>query len=177
MLTLLRHNNALFRTSVLWGVCVCVLLGCTVQLAPDYEEIIVQGLKEYNDALMTHMVSVRGGTEPGLESDERKVYDRLKGQGDSLIMLVKVRPEPHPAFLRWLGRSAADDIGDDGAADDVSFLEVPTGDQIEGILAQLNEMRRKDRDSGLNPGEYQLYKNAIDIYMRNALTYEMALKR
>jgi hypothetical protein len=153
------------------------VVGCTVQLAPNYEEPIVQGLNDFNVAIQAHMAAAAKGTQPGLTADQQKAYDDLEGRGRALIMLIKARPEPKPAFLRWFGWQLSDDIPASGNTSYIDFLDVPTDDQIERILEQLVTMEDEDRRQGLARGQYKLYANAIDLFMRNALTYEMALKR
>lgn len=92
-------------------------------------------------------------------------------------MLIRARPVPEPAFMRWFGASVADRVAEDGNTANIALLEVPTDNQIEKTLTQIEEMKRIDRERGLAAGQYKLFGNAISVFMRNALTYEMALKR
>ena len=154
-----------------------VLAACSVQLAPDYEQPIVDGLNDFNAAILTHMASVSDGTEPGLNAEAQKVYDSLEGQGMALMMLIEARPTPKPAIARLFGASRADDIPPDGEGGGLDVLDAPTDDQVAQILGQLDRMENEDRDQGLASGQYKLYANAIESFMRNALTYELALKR
>jgi hypothetical protein len=153
--------------------------GCTVQLAPDYEPTIVQGLNDYNAQIQTHMANVAAGTRPGLNADQQKAYDDLEGKGRALIMLIKARPQPQSGLVRWFGSKLADKIPADGdvAKANIDFLAVPTDAQIEKILLQLAAMKDEQKRQGLKPDQYKIYANSINSFMRNALTYEMALKR
>jgi hypothetical protein len=176
----IRWNSIFAPLALLFAVVLASALGgCTVQLAPDYEPTIIQGLNEYNAQIQTHMASVAAGTRPGLSADQQKAYDDLEGRGRALIMLVKARPQPQSATARWLGSKLADKIPSDGDVSkaDIDFLAVPTDSQIEKILAQLAAMENEQKRQGLKPGQYQSYANPINSFMRNALTYEMALKR
>jgi len=165
------------RTAFGLLVLALAVAGCTVQLAPDYEQSIVQGLNDFNAAIHEQLAAVSKGTPQGLNAGQQKAYDSLEGRGRALIMLIEARPEPKPAVARWLGARLSDDIPEDGEAAGIDLLEVPTDDQIERILEQLAAMQAEDRRSGLAPGQHKLYSNAIASFMRNALTYEMALKR
>ena len=156
---------------------VTVLSACTIRLAPNYEEPIVVNLHAFNTAILVHMAAVSPGTPGGLTPERQKVYDHLKAQGKALMLLIRARPEPKPAFARWFGASITDDIPPDGNVAKVKPLDVPTDDQIARILEQLEAMEKEDRLQGLQPGQYELFANAIASFMRNALTYEMALKR
>jgi hypothetical protein len=154
-----------------------LVVGCTVRLAPNYEQPIVDGLNHFNVAIQTHLAVVSEGTKKGLTEEQQKVYDGLKAQGKALIMLIEARPQPKSGFARWFGTSRADDISKDGNIEKITFLDVPTDDQIKMILEQLSKMEEEDRRQGLQPGQYKLYANPINSFMRNALTYELALKR
>jgi hypothetical protein len=151
--------------------------GCAIQLAPNYEEPIVAGLNSWNAAILEQMARVSNGAPKGLTPAEKDHYAELQGKGEALLMLVEARPEPEPAFLRYFGVSTANQIGKDGNAAKVAILDTPTNEQIQGILKQLAQMEKEQREQGLAPGQYELYQSAIAVYMRNALTYEMALKR
>ncbi len=159
------------------GAWLLLAAACTVQLAPDYEQPIVDRISELNEAIQTHMARVADGTPPGLTEQDRARYAALQGRGRAVIFLVRARPQAQPGVLRWLGASAVDRIPADGDAGSVSPLDVPTDDQIAEILKQLDSMKEEDLRQGLEPGQYRLWSNAIDSFMRNALTYEMALKR
>lgn len=170
------------RAAAPWALLLALLAafgvaGCTVQLAPNYEEPIVAALNDYNTAILTHMSSVSEGTQPGLTDRQKASYDALRARGGALIMLIRARPVPEPAFLRWFGKSVADRVAQDGDTASLAILEVPTDHQIEQILKQIDEMERIDRERGLASGQYRMFSNAVSVFMRNALTYEMALKR
>jgi len=154
-----------------------LLSGCAIKLAPSYEESIVVGLSRFDALILTRMAAVADGTKPGLDAAQKAAYDRLEGTGRALITLIRARPAPQSGVSGWLAESLADRIPASGDASGIAILQVPTDDQVEQILKQLAAMEDEDLRQGLAPGQYQLYANAIDSFMRNALTYEMALKR
>ena len=126
---------------------VAFLSACTVQLAPDFEESIVAGLNDYNQAIMTHIATVSRGTEPGLNEAQQSAYDKLKGQGRALKIIIGARPQPNSALTRWLGNALSDDVqisADGRTVSNVSFLDVPTDDQIDRILEQLLAMEDEE---------------------------------
>ena len=116
---------------------ITLLPACAVQLEPDYEEPIVQGLNNFNAAIQSHFASVADGSDVGITDAERASYDALEGDAKALIMLVESRPQPTSPLARWFGEQASDKIEPDGTTSQVAFLDVPTDDQLREILARI----------------------------------------
>ncbi|HBC09206.1 MAG TPA: hypothetical protein DC046_16730 [Rhodospirillaceae bacterium] len=170
------------RISVL-TLTLMVLAACTVRLAPEHEQAIVDGLQALSSETETLFVSVREGTKTVDYASKRKdVYDKLIGKAQGLMVLVDVRPEPKPALTRWFGSSTADNITKDNSSgaslwQDIKSLDVPTDDQLKWYIDEVERMRTADSKVDLPAEAMAAFGKPIRRALKNAIVYEMALER
>lgn len=150
-----------------------LLSACTVQLAPNYDKSIVDGLTSANEQTLTFFASVSGGTTPATFSARASTYDALIGKFNALKIDAAARPNPQPLFLKYLGVGGAGDKPIDPA----DQLKAPTPDILANIVAKLTEMRKEDKSAPLTSDVVALFQNSYELSMTQALTYEKALQR
>lgn len=149
------------------------LSGCLTQLAPDYDQAIVDSVTSANEEAMTLFATVGVGTKAGDFSKRQGDYDRVIGKLESLRLLVSTRPTPprHAAAIAAIKRLP-------GAADiDPGEFLAPTLHFVEHMATIVTEMRDRDRRIGLRSEIVALYKSDFEFEMVNTLTYEKALRR
>jgi hypothetical protein len=144
------------------------LLGCTVQLAPNYDAIIVDSLTSANEQTMTLFASVSSGGNPSSFSAREATYNAIIGKFDALRLQAKARPAPQPLVSKLLTNKEPN-IADQ--------LNAPTPSILAKVVTDLTRMRDQDKAGTLTADKVELYKNSYEISMDQALTYEKALQR
>jgi hypothetical protein len=162
-----RH---LFRSAVL---ALCLLLSaCPVQLAPDYDPAIYNGITGVNLAAMEFFASASGGTDAASYADREGTYNKLIGTLDALQIQSSARPVPKNKITDqvndWLTKKGLPPVDDD---------HIPSAMALAGISKTLTVMRNTDKKQGLTEMEVAAFKGQTVIYMDQAITYESFLQR
>ena len=160
-----RQRFASMSTSVLL-VASLWLLGCATQLAPAFDERIVDGLTRANADAMTLFAAFSAGAPTSRFAEYRDRYDQLIGAVDALEMQIAARPTPElPAGLSApLAQRAVDASG-------------PPVEPVQGMSRTIRMMRDTHAASGLTAAEVDGLRRQWTIYADQALTYEAYLNR
>lgn len=156
---------------LLWAL---LLSACTIQLAPGYDQALVEGLDATNTEALTLLASVEDGspvTEFGEYADD---YAQVIGQFDALRQRAENRQIPPLAkrisklgIVRDFCNSASDPTGCINAS--------PAS--LKSVLELLRRMRTQHRTRGLAPDTVELFRTGYDTAISQALTVETALRR
>jgi hypothetical protein len=145
------------------------VVGCGIQLAPNYDRTIVEGLAKANEEAMTLFATVSTGTRPNTFPRRERTYDELVGKFDALRLQATVRPNPQPPAATSFFGGTQQRVADAASA--------PTADILTTIMRTITMMRETDRKAGLQPVVVVNFKREFEISMQQALTYERALER
>jgi hypothetical protein len=173
------RRRALYRNPLAnpWHLIVTLLLaliastGCTVQLAPDYDKTIVDGLTSANEQTLTLFASISSGASPASFATREATYNSIIGKFDALRVQAMARPTPQPWFLKGLGSNPSQE------SNTSDHLKPPTPDIIGNIIKNLTRMRDQDKAGTLTADVVAIYKNSYELSITQALTYEKALQR
>jgi hypothetical protein len=144
-LTLARLAGVLFI--------VFVVSGCQTQLAPSYDQTIVDSLaKADKDTLILYANLSHGTTR---DSAQKRL----------------------PDFNSVIGAFDAIHIDVDARASPTREIPVPTVAKLKEILETLKNLRDTDIATGLKPGFVEVSKGDYERGIEPALFYEKALKR
>lgn len=148
-------------------VTIAILLsGCATQLAPAYDQRIVDGLTKANVDAMTLFASLSNGAKRSQFDQHKNHYDSLIGTLDALEMQIAARPVPPipPELAAVLGESVED-------------LSEPPVEPIQGMSRNIHKLRDTHAAANLAATEIEAFRNGWVIYADQALTYEAYLKR
>jgi hypothetical protein len=149
------------------------LAGCTVQLAPDFDKTIVDGLTSANEQTLILFASISSGTASSPFSAREVTYNSIIGKFDALRVEATARPTPQPLILKYLGLGGHPSQ----APSDSDHLTAPTPDIIANIVDKLTRMRDQDKAGPMTADVVAIYKNSYELSINQALTYEKALQR
>jgi hypothetical protein len=158
--------------SVLMAAAALFLASCSTQLAPAYDGYIDNGLTELSQTIETYYAAMppTGYAKESVPKQEPFYSDTL-GKIEALKIRAAARPVPEAVATRWLGMqqrpNSAIGVGD----------EIPTVTNLNLVIDALQQLRDAQRSSGLSPAFAKRTVEQIRIALRNAITYEMALKR
>jgi len=166
-LSIVRQQLAVFFALIL-------LSGCAIQLVPDYDQALLDGLNDANTEALTLFAQVESGSPADEFPSYARDYAREIGKFGALRQRAQSRYVPPLA-----SRLAEKKIIRDFCASESN----PTGclnaspESIGEILSGLRTMRDLHRQRGLENGAVVAFRNRYDIQIDQALTVENALKR
>ena len=145
---------------------------CVTQLAPDYDQALVDRLNSTNEALMVFFTSASQGVKPSSFDDRKATYDNLIGRLDALVIQARSRPIPENSVTQKVNEALEKrgvQILDDG--------DTPSASALQGISETMVKMRDTDQKQGVTAFEVAAFKGQVSIYMDQAMTYENYLQR
>ena len=156
------------RTALLW---MFVLTACTIQLVPDYDQALVEGLDQANTQALTLFAAVESGSPASEFGDYDERYATLIGTFDALRQRAANRQIPPLAARLSKIRFVRDYCNDAASCVNVSPAS------LERVLDVLRKMRDRHRSSGLAVDTVGLFRTDYNTAIAQALTVENALKR
>lgn len=164
--------SAIWKTAILmWAM---LLAACTIQLAPDYDQALVEGLGESNAEALTLFASVETGSPASEFDDYDERYAELIGGFEALRQRAATRQIPPLARrLSSLPSIAAVCVSESDPTRCVNASPV----SLQEVLTLLRAMRDTHRSSGLAVDTVARFRDGYDTAIAQALTVENALKR
>lgn len=151
-----------------------LLSACTIQLAPDYDSALVDGLNANNVDALTLFAALEGGSDQANFSEFADDYAETIGAFEALRQRAETRPIPRLA----------------SRLDQVSFISDICNAQVDAnecinaspaaigtVVSTLQTVRRRHRDDGLPADLVELFKGQYMAAIRRALFVEQALER
>lgn len=164
----------LFLRSMTLVLASLLLSACTIQLAPDYDAALVDGLNANNVAALTLFAALEGGSDQDEFSEFADDYAETIGAFEALRQRAETRPIP-PLASRLDGVGFISDICN--AQQDANECVNASPAAIGTVVSTLQIMRRQHRDDGLPADIVGLFKNQYMGAIRRALFVEQALDR
>lgn len=161
------------RATLLW---VIVLTACTIQLVPDYDQVLVQGLDQANTEALALFAAVEVETAlPASKFSENEArYATLIGRFEALKQRAENRLVP-PLGSRLVGIRVVRDVcnaeGNGGGCLNVSPAS------LARVLEVIRAMRDMHRETGLSPARIGFFRRDYDTAISQAITVENALRR
>ena len=149
-----------------------LLSACAIQLAPAFDQRIVDDLRTTSEAALVQYAAVGDGSDkaefPEMEDD----YNQLIGKLDAVRLMSQSRYFP-ASPTRGLFRR----FNPDANVKQSENYEAPSVRSLTGLVSTLTALRDKHRDDGLTRSYVAASKNQFETYLDQAMTYERALER
>ena len=148
------------------------LASCTTQLAPDYDEYIVNNLAQLRESIETYYAAMpaTGYSKESFPKQAAFYADSL-GKIEAVKARAFLRPKPEGPVTRWLGMQQRPDntpvFGDD----------VPTVANLTEAGTIIRDLRERQQADGVSAAFVKRNIEQVRIALNNAIRYEMALKR
>ena len=153
-----------------------ILTGCAAQLAPSYDQAILDGLISANKNAQTLFASLGQSVSKETYPKRADTYASLIGSLNALEVQVKSRPLPPGADLAKINAILSQN-GVQAIPVDPKFTNFPSARAIDDASKSLQQMQKMDADNGLRGFQLIAIKNDATIYLTQAITYETFLKR
>lgn len=149
-----------------------LITACTANLAPKYDEDIVEGLLASNTALMKHFAATSTGVSRQTFKSREDTYNTIIGELDALVILTKSRPIPSNK-----GSDKVNEYLEKHGVNIIEGEESPSATALTEISETMVKMRNTDRKQGVTATEVAAFKGQVVIYLDQAITYEKFLER
>lgn len=158
-----------------WLLTLCLFLSaCATQLAPEYDEALLEGLNDASAEVMTLFASASGGTTANTFPAREDRYNNLIGRLDAMVIAAGARPVPQnrvtDTINRLLEARGHQPLENDDATP-------PSAHAIQRVSETLAKMRDTDKRQGVTALEVQAFRGQAVIYFDQAITYENFLQR
>jgi hypothetical protein len=151
-----------------------LLNACAIQLVPEFDQALLDGLNETNEAALILFAEVESGASAEEFPQYARRYAELIAGFDSLRQQASARQVP-PLAKRLADKKIIRSFCT-SASDPAACLNASPA-SIGEIANTLRQMRDTHRRSGLKVGTVKLFRGRYDIQIDQALTVESALKR
>lgn len=149
--------------------------GCTVSLAPRYDQNIVDRLSASSTEVYQLLSEVSGGTTKNDFDQRNDKYNKVLGELEALKLQINARPIPNNRVVAKVTDKVNSSLQKKGTAAIGVSDKAPSAIAIENIIANIAKMKETDKSEGITPIAAKLFKGNIDISFDQALTYERYL--
>ena len=156
-------------------VTIVFLSGCAVSLAPKFDQAIVDNLSSSSSRLFELFAAVSDGTKKDDYSAGDAQYNQVIGQLEALQLQINARPIPQNKSLDKTLTKVNDKLKQKGIAPIDPNDSAPSVTAIKNITDNITKMKDTDKRQGLTKVEVQAFKNNVQLYLDQALTYERFL--
>lgn len=162
------------RTATAAGFATMMLMlsACVANLAPSYDQAIVDGLQSTNKQLMQFFASTSPGTVQATAGERMGTYNQIIGTLDALAIQARARPIPQNDVTEKVNEVLAK-----RGIDVLDVGDAPSAVAMEKISETMAKMRDVDRKQGVTPFEVKAFRGQVVIYLDQAITYETFLQR
>jgi hypothetical protein len=161
----------LSKSLLLW----CILLAaCTIQLAPNYDPSLVDGLNQTNTATLTLFATLESGSDKSSFPQFEQRYAEAIGATEALRQRAAGRAVP-PLAARLSKLKIVHEVCSSG--DDPAACVNTSPASLGRVLEDLRKLRDTHRTKGLASDTVDLIQRDYNTAMGQALAVENALKR
>jgi hypothetical protein len=170
------HTNCLRGLRVTAIASIALLSGCAAQLAPSYDQSVLDGLIYSNKSVQIFFASVGTGVDASTYQQRADTYSNLIGNLNALGLQARSRPLPPLDYLSKV-EGLIQKAGGPTNPGDPKISSYPSERAVMDASRSLQAMQSMDQAGGLRGGELQALENQTSTYLSQAITYETFLKR
>lgn len=172
-------HKKLLRTGIqsLWLSCVLFFTGCAVSLAPKFDQTIIDNLSSTSTEIFQLVASISDGAKKDDYSTREAQYNHLIGELDALDLQIEARPMPKNKSVDKIISKVNDRLRQKGVGTIDANETAPSATAIKHITENITKMKETDKLQGLTKTEVLAFKNNIQLFLDQALTYESFLNQ
>lgn len=153
------------------------IAGCTTQLAPAYDQSVLDNLNAANKDIQTLFAKIGPGAAADTVKDRKDSYVKIVGELNALVIQIKARPSPVGAVNIQDVNKVLADMKIAGIETDPKVTDTPSARSVQDEADSIGRMRTHDEKYGLEGGALASFKGDATVYMTQAIAYETFLKR
>jgi hypothetical protein len=172
-------NKKLLNTALqnVWLTCIFFFTGCAVSLAPKFDQAIVDNLSSTSTEVFQLVAEVTDGTKKDDFNTRETNYNHVIGELDALELQIEARPMPKNKTVDKIIGKVNDRLKEKGIGTIDANETAPSATAIKHVAENITKMKDTDKLQGLTKTEVQVFKNNIQLFLDQALTYERFLNQ
>ena len=141
------------------------IAGCTAELAPAYDQAVMDGLIATNKDIQALFVAIGPATSKETYPTRASAYDHIISELNAVELQIKIRPVPNPNALAEANK-ALTRLGVGGADIDPNFSDYPSARSVNNLIKRFSTCspataRQVYRESaGGNKNQATIYFNS-----------------
>jgi hypothetical protein len=165
------------RMQSAWLICVFFFASCAVSLAPKFDQAIVDNLSSASTEIFQLVAEVTDGTKKDDYNTREDKYNHVIGELDALELQIEARPVPKNKSVDKIIGKVNDRLREKGIGTIDANETAPSATAIKHITENIAKMKDTDKLQGLTKTEVLAFKNNIQLFLDQALTYERFLNQ
>jgi hypothetical protein len=150
---------------------------CAVSLAPRFDQGIIDNLSITSTEVFQLLSEVSDGTTNADFNKREEEYNQVIGKLDALALQINARPVPDNKTVDKIISKANSSLQKKGTTLISVNQTAPSATALKNVTANVTKMKQTDKLQGITATEALAFKNNIELFFDQALTYERFLNK
>ncbi len=170
-----NYSKSIFQL-LIFGV-FFLFQSCSIQLAPKFDQVIVTNLTVVTEDIFKVLAEVAEGTKTLDYNKREDNYNKVIGKLEALKLQIDSRPQPNNDKIKKLIQKVNIVLKNRGEKE-INLDQInPSAVALKNIVDNLVSLKKDDQMQDVTKTEVTFIKNAIVLYLDQALTYENFLNQ
>jgi hypothetical protein len=166
-----------FSAAILFLTTIVITTSCAVSLAPRFDQGIIDNLSTTSTEVFQLLSEVSAGTTNSDFEKREEEYDQVIGKLDALALQINARPVPDNKTVDKIIAKANSSLQKKGTTLISVNQTAPSATALKNVTANVTKMKQTDKLQGITATEALAFKNNIELFLDQALTYERYLNK
>jgi hypothetical protein len=154
-----------------------IVAGCAVSLAPRFDQGIIDNLSGTSTEVFQLLSEVSEGTTNADFDKREDKYNQVIGKLEALALQINARPVPDNKTVDKIIRKTNSSLQKKGTTLISANQTAPSATALKNVTANVTKMKQTDKLQGVTATEALAFKNNIELFFDQALTYERFLNK
>jgi len=150
---------------------------CAVSLAPRFDQGIIDNLSTTSTEVFQLLSEVSEGTTNADFNKRDEEYNQVIGKLEALALQINARPVPDNKTVDKIISKANSSLQKKGTTLISADQTAPSATALKNVTANVVKMKQTDKLQGITATEALAFKNNIQLFFDQALTYERFLNK
>jgi hypothetical protein len=154
-----------------------IATSCAVSLAPRFDQGIIDNLSTTSIEVFQLLSEVSEGTTSSDFDKREEEYNEVIGKLEALALQINARPVPDNKTVDKIISKANSSLQKKGSTLISVNETAPSATALKNVTANVTKMKQTDKLQGITAVEALAFKNNIELFFDQALTYERFLNK
>jgi hypothetical protein len=154
-----------------------IATSCAVSLAPRFDQGIIDNLSTTSTEVFQLLSEVSEGTTNADFNKREEQYNQVIGKLEALALQINARPVPDNKTVDKIISKANSSLQKKGTTLISADQTAPSATALKNVTANVVKMKQTDKLQGITAIEALAFKNNIQLFFDQALTYERFLNK
>jgi len=154
-----------------------IATSCAVSLAPRFDQGIIDNLSTTSIEVFQLLSEVSEGTTNTDFDKRQEEYNEVIGKLEALALQINARPVPDNKTVNKIISKTNSSLQKKGSTLISVNETAPSATALKNVTANVTKMKQTDKLQGITATEALAFKNNIELFFDQALTYERFLNK